>query len=284
MTVNIQWRNAVIDSSLFSVGFVGMRGWLDSPDMRSSDSDRGGRHGQIPGQLLSSGRIFEVDWEIIDGNPATLRTMLAATTPTENPAEEPFTLTSFEDFPALVTMARVTHWSVPTMREFFAGKRRTGTWQFKATDPKIYNANSSTEVTALGTGGGSGLSFGPGGVAWPAAFGSQPTGGGVVVTNIGPAATWPVFTLDGPLTGPAITNLDTGRRLMFNPSFVIAAGQQVVIDTDAKTVLLNGVGRRDALTVAQWFPIDGDTTVHIGFTAAAAEAGQLRVAWVDAWF
>lgn len=285
MTVNILWRNAVIDSSLGAVGFQELRGWNDSPDVRSSDADRGGMHGQIPGPMLLSGRIVEIDFVILD--PAQIPLMLGAIVPVSNPVEETLTISNFETYPPQTVQARPIRWLVPTNRDWFMG-RKTGTWQFKATDPTKYSADLLTETCSLPA-GSSGLSFGPGGVAWPAAFGTVATGGSVDVTNLGTADTWPVFLLSGPLTGPSITDTATGRTLRFSPSFVIPAGQQVVIDTNAKTALMGGANVRASMLTATWFPLDGSAvtgapvTHEIGFTAAIAEAGLLTATWRHAW-
>ena len=279
MSIHIEWRGTVIDNTAGSVGFVDLRGWFESPDTRQSDTDRGGRHGQIAGQLLASGRIVEVDWLILDGQTSTLVAMMAATSPDENPVEETLLVSGFDGFPAQTINARPTRWTPLTVADFVKGKRQ-GTWQFKATDPRLYNADASSVTTQLATSAGSGLAFPLG---WPADFGPLPAGGQLAATNIGSASTWPVFILNGPLTGPVITELATGRQIRFASTFVIAAGQQVVIDTDARTVLLNGVSRRDQVTAAQWFPIGGGQTVQIGFTAALAETGLLTVQWRDAW-
>lgn len=285
VTVQIGWRDTIIDSSLGSVGFVELRGWLDSPDIRQNDADRSGRHGQIPGQLLAGSRIFEIDWLILDGLASTLYAMQTATALDEDPVEEPFMLSGIAPWPAQQVACRPTHWAVPTAAQFFRSNLRQGTWQFKATDPRVYSADQNQLVTGLAISGGSGVPWPAG---YPLNFGPLPSGGSINVPNAGSAATWPVFILDGPLTGPSITNLDTGRTIAFNPGFVLPAGQRVIIDTDAKSITQNGVSRRDSVLTAQWFPIPGSrpatpSVVRLGFSAVAAEAGLLTVQWRDAW-
>lgn len=276
--MQVQWRGVLIGDTDRRVLLSEVRGWLDSPDMRTSDSDRPGRHGQFPGSMFAGGRTIEVDFTILD--ESMLAAMQAAPIPDENPVEESLTVW-VGTAQAQTVQARCARWSLPTDAQFAAGYRR-GTYQFKATDPRKYGTSLRTASTGLPAPVDSGLAF-P--LAFPLDFGAGVQGGDMTVYNGGDAAMWPVWIIDGPVTGPIITCLDTGKQLAFDSSFTVLAGQQLVIDTDSRSVLLAGTtSRRDQVTTAQWFPLPGNARTRVGFSAAAYDAGaRLSVQWRDSW-
>ena len=106
----------------------------------------------------------------------------------------------------------------------------------------------------------------------------------MVLANAGTIGTWPTWVITGPVTGPTITNLDTGQRLAFDPTFDVPAGQTMTIDSDAKTVFLTGVSRRDRLFVAEWFAIaPGSVNVRFSAISAFDVAASLTAQWREAW-
>lgn len=82
----------------------------------------------------------------------------------------------------------------------------------------------------------------------------------------------------GPVQGPVVTHVSSGRQLVFSSSLVLAAGEWLDIDMDARTVLANGQSnRRMYVTSAAWsaFERGGNTWA---FTAAVYDpAAQLTV-------
>jgi hypothetical protein len=277
-SMQVQWRDALIGDPDGRIRLTEVRGWLESPDMRVGDVDRPGRHGMFAGELRTTGRIIEVDWRIVDDDEA-LAQMRGIGTPSENPAEEPLALWVGTDEVQMV-QARCHRWSIPTTVNWTT-RVYEGSLMFKATDPRRYSINLSTASTGLPAPAASGLAF-P--LAFPLDFGAGTSGGEIMATNQGAAATWPVFTVTGPVTGPVITNLNTGQRLQFAGDFTVAAGQELVIDTDARTALIGGVTRRNELITAQWFPINADSSARIGFTASSYDASaQLQIQWRSAW-
>lgn len=63
------------------------------------------------------------------------------------------------------------------------------------------------------------------------------------VTYSGSMAAWPVVTITGPVTGPILANATTGHSLSF-PGLAVGAGQTLVLDFAARTVLLDGAADR----------------------------------------
>ncbi|WIA97618.1 phage tail family protein [Curtobacterium sp. MCBA15_004] len=90
--------------------------------------------------------------------------------------------------------------------------------------------------------------------------------------------------IDGPCTGPVVTHVGTGDRLVFSSSLVLAAGEWLDIDMEKRQVYANGQSSRAGyITSRGWFGFDpGPNT--FAFTAAQYDAAsQLTVAGTPAW-
>lgn len=104
--------------------------------------------------------------------------------------------------------------------------------------------------------------------------GSGGATGTVTVTNNGNYETWPTITIGsitsgGACTAPIITNLTTGDILSF-PGLSMSATDVLVIDTDLRTVLLNGVAARNAMSnSSRWFTLPANVSQTLQFTVAA---------------
>jgi hypothetical protein len=109
---------------------------------------------------------------------------------------------------------------------------------------------------------------------------AQPLAGSVQCTNNGTFETRPVITINGPVSSPAITNTATGQTVSWN-GLVLNAGDQLVVDMDAKQPLLNGALRQADFTSAWWVLNPGSSTIQLsGVTPGGA---SVNVAWRDAW-
>lgn len=276
----IEWRGVLWGWPATAVGVTNLSGWLDLPNMRGQNSDRSGRHGSFPGQKFAGDRTIEVELTVIDDDTLALAAIRAATSLTEDPTEETFVAWFGTDAPQQVA-ARLERRAVPTDREWSIGHHRA-TLQFVATEPRRYALTASTGgpigLPAAGVGG---LPF-P--IVFPLTFGSGPVGGSLTVTNTGDAATWPTFTVTGPVTGPVITNVNTGQQLGFDPLFTVAAGQTMTVDTDTRSILVSGVSRSDRLYVRRWFPLPpGPTTVSFTSVGVYDPAAQFTVTFRSAY-
>jgi hypothetical protein len=118
---------------------------------------------------------------------------------------------------------------------------------------------------------------------YPPAYG----GSGVqTVPSYGHVDTWPTFRFYGPMTNPALTNLDTGEVLAF--TIDIADRDYLVADTAERAVYLNddpGADRFANVDVARttWFPLrSGFNRLRLTGSAYATPA-QTRITWTDAY-
>lgn len=292
----IEWRGLLLGAAS-PFRWRSLTGWLDM-ELRASDTSMGNWHGEHPGQALSSARYvtfqFFTKGLILAEFPDAVAALRQATAPDENPAEEPLAIQLHGE--KLLVYARCLRRHLPVDVPYSVGHVAAGAIQWKATDPRLYSAVEHSASAGLALPGSSGLDFSGGGLDFSGGgldFGTGQQGGVLTARNAGHVPTWPTIEVSGPTTGPVI-NVD-GRRLLFDPSYTVLAGQTMVIDTRPtwRTVQIvpagsppgtDGVSVRQHLQVEQWAPLEAGVDTQITFTAAAYDAAsQLTVRWRDAW-
>jgi len=113
----------------------------------------------------------------------------------------------------------------------------------------------------------------------PFVFGPAGGSGWLSATNGGTADVWPVVRFTGPLADPQIRVVG-GAAL--GAVIELAAGEELVVDMQARTVLLGSSTRRASLTFeSEWFSLPPGQT-ELLFTAAGG-AGTCTVQWRDGW-
>jgi hypothetical protein len=190
------------------------------------------------------------------------RALRAATSPADNPAEEPLVV-QWDGVKAMVN-ARVIR------RHPVAAQQRDGLQPGR--DPVAGHEPAAAAPAAAGgrpisppAAGGGGLIY-P--LTYPLVYGSAQSGGEMQLTNDGDAPAQPVFRITGPCTGPVITNADTGQQLAFDPGYLLPAGDQLTLTYENRSVLLDdGVSRSNELVTRQWFTLPVGTT-RVRFTSA----------------
>lgn len=286
----VEWRGVLLGSGT-AHRTVDVKGWYDLPDMRGNDVLFSGRHGGYQGQSLAATR--QITWNFkskvaFAGFAAAVNQLRRITTPIENPVEEPLVIQL--DGLALRCMARVKKRGIPTDGHYALGYTN-GAIVWEATDSRLYSATETVYSTPLATSSTGGLDFGSGGLDFGSGgldFGGGQQGGVITAANNGHAATWPIIEIDGPITGPGIIFADTGRRLLFDGSWTVLAGQTIVIDTYFKTAQIAGVAVSQRLQVRQWTPLlpigDRPAGNKVLFTSAVYDpAPRMRVRVRDAY-
>lgn len=251
-------------------------GWSSSPSVRLSLTDRPERDGAFDAPSYRSARVITLEGTALA--PDRLRKerakdRLAAVLNDGSRLQ-----------PMVVTEPHVTRRSLVRLSaESKVLDKKAGVFEFSlqvtAPDPLRYSAELRSATCPLATSSG-GLTF-P--LRFPLDFGAGSSGGRLTLENAGSAATWPTWKISGPCADPVIVNSQTGEELAF--AIRLAAGEVLVVDTDARTVLLQGLAsRRSALLPgSRWFPlVRGGTTV--AFRSATYEAAaRLTAEWRDAW-
>lgn len=147
-----------------------------------------------------------------------------------------------------------------------------------APDPRRYAADEMVVTLTLPVGAGVGL-IPP--VTPPFSIPSGSATNRATVVNDGTFPTRPTVVFTGPVTNPAVANLTTSRTLAFD--LTVASGESLVVDFDARSVLLNGeVSRAYAITPGSaWFDLQpGANDVQY---AAAAGTGTAVLTYRSAW-
>ena len=147
-----------------------------------------------------------------------------------------------------------------------------------AEDPRIYDDNLINIGIAFGGAATTGFGFNFG---FNLSFGAVIPPNGATVTNNGNRPTPALLTIVGPVVNPRVINDTASRSLNFN-NLTLVGGDQLVIDLDHRSVVLNGsTNMRGSLTTPDWFLFPkGATFIRFGGDSGT---GSLTVSYRNAW-
>lgn len=156
---------------------------------------------------------------------------------------------------------------------------RAFTITFVAADPRKFGADV-TASTLLPSGSGD----------WtfpftlPFSIDSTVISGLCALTNPGSLIGSVKLRIDGPVGGPVVTHIGSGKQLVFASSYVLGSGNWLDIDMDAHTVLENGQAERNGFVTSRgWSGFDPGENVW-AFTANAYNpTAKLSVIGTPAW-
>lgn len=250
---------------------------LGMPDVRRSDVVRPRDHGMIPGTNFLPGRTVDINLQVIGTSAADLDAKLAQVASAGADVgltEAPLVFLLPGESKRRIN-CRMTKRAVLVDGDYTFGKALVYL-EFFATDPRLYdNVLTSQALTLPSSSGGLAWPLG-----WPLGWGTV-VSGLVNVTNSGTFPTRPVVTFIGPLTSPSIQNVTTG--LTWASNFDLQSGDQLVVDFDARTVLLNGTASRYSTVLATstwWELLAGVNQLRLG---ASAGTGTATVVFRSAW-
>lgn len=263
----------VVDSLGVAWALMDMDGW-DSPEVRATLTDRQSDHGSWFAPVYAgarpvtlTGTITAPDGPTLD---AAMEQCVAAITYTDT------VLVINESIPKQAVVRRSGKPIVKRVTDKVASYSILVT----AADPRRYSTVLSVLSTALPSVSG-GLTF-P--VTFPVAFSGTTVTGAISATNAGSMETRPVFTITGPATAPQIITLypdGSTRALLY--SAPLAAGEQLVIDTDLHSVTSGGASRRRWIS-GDWPNIPANTSLQFQFRDSPYNAATLLTAsWRSAW-
>jgi hypothetical protein len=103
-----------------------------------------------------------------------------------------------------------------------------------------------------------------------------------LITNDGWTTTYPIITIQGPAINPKVTNVTAGDFLLVDTT--IGTADELVLNTDLRTVTLNGVSRRALLNNSStWFAAPPGTSYYT-FTATGTDGNtNCVVTWRNAY-
>lgn len=153
-----------------------------------------------------------------------------------------------------------------------------GPVEWRAVDPRFYADEETVENVAQASSTG-GLTF-P--LTYPRTYGSG--GSGVVfLENEGKADTFMVATITGPGGGPRVEHVGLGLQVNM-ADLTLGSGETVVVDFQARSVLLNGTSDRfNTLTSnSRFFPLKPGLN-EIRFATATGSTATAELRFRSAW-
>jgi hypothetical protein len=253
-----------------------LEGW-DSPDNRAEFIEREGDHGAWASPVYLGSRPITLAGTIVAPSRPVLELAMdqlrAAAGLTDT------VLTVGEAVPKQAVVRR----SGKPLMQYVTDTVASYSVMVTAADPRRYDTTLQT--------GSTGLPVSSGGLTLPAVLpwtlSATTVAGQVAAFNAGTFDTRPVLVLDGPVTAPRIVaQLPDGTVQFLTYSQDLAAGEQLVIDTDAHTVILNGqASRRRFLTILNGWPtIPAQSMITFQFRASTYTSSALLTArWRSAW-
>lgn len=253
-----------------------LEGW-DSPDVRSEFTEREGDHGSWASPVYLGSRPVTLGGTIVAPSQPLLEQAMDQLRAAAGLDDT--TLTVWESVPKQATVRR----SGKPLMQYVTDVTATYSVMVTAADPRRYGTILQSGSTGLPvTTGGLTLA-----ATMPWTLSATTVAGQIVATNAGTFDTRPVLVLDGPVTAPKIlAQLPDGSVQLLTYSQDLASGEQLVIDTDAHTVILNGqASRRRFLTISNGWPtIPAQSTVTFQFRASTYNSSALLTArWRSAW-
>lgn len=251
-----------------------LTGWSDPPGTTGSTDQRSEDHGGWESSSFYTPRTIGIEgWLQADtwAGASFALDRLAASIP------------AFVDAPLIVVESADRIMQAQVRQDGDPLVTRVGGWaQFSlsltAPDPRRYDIALVTVSTGFPQTTG-GLSLGGVGLSLPLSVGATASSGTVTAVNAGNMPTRPVLSVQGPCPGFAVTHRGSGRTLRFPTP--VPAGHTLLIDTDRRTVLLDGVSPQ--VVIGTWFEYDPGINV-VAFTASTYDPDALltsthRSAW-----
>lgn len=239
----LEWAGTLLGSGT-SYRWLELTGWEDLPGLDSGNVLRPVRHGAWPGRRYAQERVVTWSARIAVDVPAdfgaAVTAIRAATAVAVDETELPLVIRT-KGGETLLAYAAVSSRIVPNNSGAGIGRGQLSVL-WTCSDPRRYGLAEHAETIPQPV-AGVGLVY-P--LTYPLTYGTAAESGSRTLTNGGDTPTNPVLTITGPCTTPVVANLTTGRQLEFD--VVMAASEQLVIDTGAGTALLGGSDRQGSLT------------------------------------
>ncbi|MFJ6579238.1 hypothetical protein ACIQMY_25165 [Streptomyces sp. NPDC091368] len=265
-----------VDSAGVAWRLQELQGW-DSAEVRADMQQREADHGAWPSPvylgerpITAAGVIEAADRASLEDAMERLRSAVALTDTL---------LVVYETTPKQAVVRR----SGKLVLQYLTDRLASYSLMVTAPDPRRYATVLQSDETMLPvTTGGLTPPVTP-----PVTIVSTSVSGVIDAPNVGTFESRPVFLIDGPVNAPKVLAQmpdGTVRSLVYSQN--LGDGDQLVIDTDAHSVILNGAAsrRRFLSTPTGWPVIPAGAVVSIQFTAAAYVSGaKLTARWRSAW-
>jgi hypothetical protein len=266
-------------------------GLEDLPVIRNQDDNRGYQDGMWTGRDFLSGRNLVFTITVRGDTNYNMNYYLDLLQANLVPQQQGTGLLQFQlpgsDLQRID--ARVRRRAIQINTDYSSGMA-TATYEFFCPDPRYYDdEGKSTDLTNATAVAGrtynrvytatatnpanpdqTGMSYGGG------------AGAPNLITNDGWTTTYPLITIQGPAINPKVTDVTAGAFLLIDAT--IGTNDQLVLNTDYRTVTLNGVNRRALLNNSStWFAAPPGTSYYT-FTATGTDGNTACVVtWRNAY-
>lgn len=268
-----------------------VEGLEDLPVIRNQDDNRGYQDGMFTGRDFLSGRTITITIQILGNSNTSMTYNVNQLQANLKPQQQGTGVLQFQIPGSNLQRvnARVRRRVLTVDPDFTYGKS-LAIYEFFCPDPRRYD-NTLNQTNLLGGVINAGRTYNRTYLA-PSNPGDNPGdtgmsfGGGAsapnLITNNGFVTTYPTITITGPAINPIVTNVTAGKKLYIN--YTLATTDTLILDTDFRTVTLNGVSRRAILdNNSTWFGADPGTSFYT-FTATGTTASTTCVVeWRSAY-
>lgn len=267
-------------------------GLEDLPVIRNQDDNRGYQDGMWTGRDFLSGRTLIFTMTVRGDSNNSMNYYLNRLQENLVPQQQGTGLLQFQ-LPGSALQrfnARVRRRAIQINPDYSSGLA-TATYEFFCPDPRYYD---DTELTTdlINATAVAGRTYNRVYTTPPNSAVNNPYlsgmffGGGAgapnLITNNGWTTTYPLITIEGPAINPRVTNVTAGLFLQIDAT--LGTGDTLVLNTDLRTVTLNGVSRRSLLNNAStWFAAPPGTSYYT-FTATGTTGNtSCVISWRSAY-
>lgn len=249
------------------------KGVDDSAPIRSSLDDKAQQDGQWDASSFYSGRPIELQGVCEEASDVSAQALTDGLRALSKSLTQ-YTVTS-DAKGTRSAMVRIQTFEP----EWLDGRTFTYTLTCVAPDPLLYGPEAFSQTTLASVAGGDGLPF-P--MVFPMDFGvpAGVTPGAISLPNGGTASYFPRIRIDGPVTNPVVSMLETGDTVRFGGT--VAAGQHLDINwgTPRRVTLGdNAVNMRHKVTyTGNWLavPVGGGS---LSYSADDADPAAVLSVW-----
>lgn len=253
-----------------------------SPTIRTNDTARPQAHGNYLGDDWYGARNFSMEIEVWGYSAVDLqqriKKVLGATALKEQPLPMYVRIDGKEE---LVLFARPIQRSNVLDIETVVGHVARFSVRWRADDPRLYTAEENVNVMSLQAAAFGGQFD----AQFDYTFGGASVTGSAILYNVGNIQSFPVVTINGPVTNPALRVIDAqGEETLLSINGTIDSNDELVLDMSARTITLNGASAYDRLNDPNsWFTLlPGNNTVTFTGITPPGEMPTATVTWRSA--
>ena len=222
------------------------------PAIRNQDEDQGFNDGMFTGNDFLSGRTITINLQTFataGGNTAQqnfylLKTALLPQSSGTTPLQFRLSGSNLQRVNARVRTSLVN------LDFNYTAGMITSQWSLFCPDPKIYDDTLQTTTLTV-TVGTIGRGYPR---TYPMLYGGGSNATLATLSNAGWANSYPVITINGPVTNPTVGNYSTGQAITLSGSFTLS--DVIVIDTALRLITKNGTSARNLITgTSSWFSL-----------------------------